>query len=45
MAMREVGMSKKRYTEEFKIEAVRQVEQRQYLLLGYTIWPYFFGKG
>jgi len=27
MAMREVDMSSKRYTEEFKIEAVRQVEE------------------
>ena len=30
MAVREVVMSKKRYTEEFKIEAVRQVTERGY---------------
>ena len=30
MAVREVFMSSKRYTEEFKIEAVRQVTERGY---------------
>jgi transposase len=30
MAVREVFMSNKRYTEEFKIEAVRQVTERGY---------------
>jgi len=33
MAIREVNMSKKRYTEEFKIEAVRQVVERGHMVV------------
>ena len=42
MAIREVNMSSKRYTEEFKIEAVRQVVENP---VGLAVLPDYSGNG